>query len=346
MTYCANYVPNFNLSTSQQVGSLIDFQLDSINPNLVAKGNAWINNSYVPGNYYSSSIASVFPWGNDAFFTTASYIRIPNDDSFNFKQTDDFALSFWLGKYISIPTVQQIISKRTTGTGQYMRNNKVYTGDLNYNAGQYPFDIYFAGGYIYCTNSNGNAVTTLVGSFAQDFEKHVYDYYTYSDNNKKLLTAIACRFYNTRLRSLLIISINRIILRLFDINIQWLTFHEYNFVPFNENTPIRISYIFQGMLLNMTNIMINNMTPEPVYDIKLLTINDINNNYNTETECSICYNSLKQIDYASFECKHDYCVDCVTQLMFKKHNTCPHCRNNICVISCYNKENYEKEIFF
>jgi len=184
---------------------------------------------------------------------------------------------------------------------------------------------------------NNNRISAI-----QDFEKHVYDYYTYSDSNKKLLRAIACRFYNTRLRSLLIISINRIILRLFDINIQWLTFHEYNFVPFNENSPIRISYIFQGMLINMTNIMINNMTPEPVYDIKLLTINDTNNNYNTETECSICYNSLKQIDYASFECKHDYCVDCVTQLMFKKHNTCPHCRNNICVISCYNKENYDK----
>jgi hypothetical protein len=179
MTYCANYGPNFNLGTSQRIGDLIDFQLDSINPNLTAKGNVWINNDTIAGNYYSASYSTVFPWGNDAFFTTGSYIRIPNDDSFNFKQTDDFALSFWLGKYSSFPAVQQIISKRTTGTGQYMRNNKVYTGDVNYNAGQYPFDIYFPSGsgiptgLIYCKNSNGNVVTTISGTISVSTEKHV-----------------------------------------------------------------------------------------------------------------------------------------------------------------------------
>jgi len=179
MTYCANYGANFNLNTSQQVGNLIDFQVDSINPNLTAQGNVWINNSTVAGNYYSSSIASVFPWGNDAFFTTASYIRIPNDNSFNFKQTDDFALSFWIGKYSNVPAVQQIISKRTTGVGQYMLKNKVYTGDINYNAGQYPFDIYFPSGSgipagtLYCKNSNGPVITTVSGTIATDTENHV-----------------------------------------------------------------------------------------------------------------------------------------------------------------------------
>ena len=179
MTYCPNYAPNFDLSTSQQPGSLIDFQLDSINPDLTAKGNAWINNSTFSNNYYSSPIASVFPWGNDAFFTTASYIRIPNDKSFNFKQTNDFALSFWVGKYSSTPEIQQIISKRTTGIGQYTIGNIVYTGDINYNASQYPFDIYFYSGsgtmdqQLICKNSNGSVITTLSSSFSTSTENHV-----------------------------------------------------------------------------------------------------------------------------------------------------------------------------
>jgi hypothetical protein len=180
MTYCPNYAPNFDLSTSQQIGSLIDFQLDSINPNLTAKGNAIINNSTFSNNYYTSTIASIFPWGNDAFFGSASYIRIPNDDSFNFKQTDDFALSFWVSEFLA-PTlqIQQIISKRTTGIGQYMIDNKVYTGDINYNASQYPFDIYFFKGpggspnQLICRNSNGSVITTLSSSVSINTENHV-----------------------------------------------------------------------------------------------------------------------------------------------------------------------------
>jgi hypothetical protein len=179
MTYCPNYAANFNISSSQQIGSLIDFPISSINPNLTAKGNVIINNSTFSNNFYSSSIASVFPWGNDAFFGTASYIRIPNDDSFNFKQTDDFALSFWIGKFSTSPEIQQIISKRTTGIGQYINRNRVYTGDINYNASQYPFDIYFFSGsgglnqQLICRNSNGSVVTRLATAISASTENHI-----------------------------------------------------------------------------------------------------------------------------------------------------------------------------
>jgi len=178
MTYSTNYAPNFNISSSQQIGSLIDFQLKSINPNLTAKGNVIINNSTFSNNFYSSSLASIFPWGNDAFFGTASYIRIPNDDSFNFKQTNDFALSFWIGKFSTFPEIQQIISKRTTGIGQYIINNKVYTGDINYNASQYPFDISFYSGsntnqQLICRNSNGSVSTLLATNISADTENHI-----------------------------------------------------------------------------------------------------------------------------------------------------------------------------
>ena len=190
-----------------------------------------------------------------------------------------------------------------------------------------------------------------------DFEKHIYEFYTRSHENsvgysfwkKKLLRTIACRFYNIRLRSSLITTINKMILRLFDINIEWLITHEYNFVPFNENTPIRISCIFQGILLNMANEMYNsiinnnNNNNNVKYEIKLKTIdNDNNNDNNKEMECGICYNSFEKSNCASFECSHEYCVDCVFQLISKKHTTCPHCRNNIDVISCSSQENYDK----
>jgi hypothetical protein len=172
----------------------------------------------------------------------------------------------------------------------------------------------------------------------QDFEKHIYDYYTYCDNNIKLLKSIACRFYSIRLRSLLIVTINKIILRLFDINIAWLTYNEYNLVPFNENTPIRITTILHGILLNLTNDIMHNTITETNYDIKLETIV----NTNKEVECSICYNSLKINNCASFECKHEYCIDCTEQLIIKKHTDCPYCRNKIKNITCYNEESYNK----
>ena len=190
-----------------------------------------------------------------------------------------------------------------------------------------------------------------------DFEKHIYDYYTRIDEKKKLLRAIGCRFYNIRLRSSLITTINKIILRLFAINIEWIISHNYNFIPFNENTPIRISAIFQGILLNMTNAFYNFMNNnnnnndndndniikyeiilEPNKDTSIIETTSNNN----EMECGICYNSFEKSNSALLECRHEYCVDCVFQLISKKHTTCPHCRNNINVISCFSQENYDK----
>ena len=201
---------------------------------------------------------------------------------------------------------------------------------------------------------NDNRILAII-----DFEKHIYHYYTRSDENsidysfwkKKLLRSIACRFYNIRLRSSLITTINKMILHLFDINIEWLMTHEYNFVPFNENTPIRISCIFQGILLNMANEVYNSIITNNdtiiKYEIKLETIDNDNNNNNNndnhkEMECGICYNSFEKSNSALLECRHEYCVDCVFQFISKKQATCPYCRNNIDVISCFSQENYDK----
>ena len=202
------------------------------------------------------------------------------------------------------------------------------------------------------TRYNGNRILAI-----NDFEKHMYDFYTriddydpieYSFAKKKLLRAIGCRFYNIRLRSVLITTINKIILRLFDIDITWIISHNYNFIPFNENTPIRISAIFQGILLNMTNAFYNIMNNNDndnndiiKYEIKLEPNKNTSSN-NNEMECGICYNSFEKSNSALLECRHEYCIECVFQLVSKKHTNCPHCRNNINVISCFSQENYDK----
>jgi hypothetical protein len=163
LTYSPNYRASFNLNNSQLPGSLIDIKVDSINPNLTSKGNVWISSNKFTNNYYTY----IKNWGNTALFTTASYIRVPADDSFNFKQTDDFAIAFYFNPYMRpTDTYGQIVSKRTTGTGQYMSENKVYTGDVNYNSGQYPFDIYFngSGSLITCNTSTGAKTTTVSSS--------------------------------------------------------------------------------------------------------------------------------------------------------------------------------------
>ena len=178
----------------------------------------------------------------------------------------------------------------------------------------------------------------------QAFENYLYDFCSQSENNLKLIKFVACRFYNVRLRSMIQIAINQILLRLYDIDIAWLTFHEYNFVPFNENTPVRISNILNGILLNyaaneyMNNTNFNTNIIFTDYQIKLKKIHDNNDNI----ECSICYNTVNKKNCASLDCNHEYCIDCVKQLINKKHKNCPYCRENIKNITCCNEENYNK----
>lgn len=183
--------------------------------------------------------------------------------------------------------------------------------------------------------NDGNRVLSI-----KAFENYLYDYSIQSENNIKLLKFIGCRFYNTRLRSMLQIVINQMILRLYDIDINWITFHEYNFVPFNQHTPVRISYVLHGILLNYENQHYNNLEElnnSPNFKIQLSNCENTLSN-----ECSICYNTFEKKNCASFDCNHDYCIDCVKQLVNNKHKNCPYCRDEIKNITCYTEENYNK----
>jgi hypothetical protein len=191
----------------------------------------------------------------------------------------------------------------------------------------------------------------------QDFENYLYSYCGQSNDNTKLLKHVGCRFYSSRLRSMIQIVINKILLSLFDIDIAWLTFHEYNFIPFNENTPVRLSCILTGILLNYeSNVFLNNTdnantTNAANFDTNIIFTNtkikiehsELNNeDTSTSIECSICYNNVEKLNCATLECKHEYCVVCVEQMLDKQHTSCPYCREQIKTINCYTEEGYNR----
>lgn len=194
----------------------------------------------------------------------------------------------------------------------------------------------------------------------QDFENYLYSYCGQSDDNTKLLKHVGSRFYSSRLRSMIQIVINKILLSLFDIDIAWLTFHEYNFIPFNENTPVRLSCILTGILLNyQSNEFLNNTYNANAanaanaanFDTNIIFTNakikieqsELDNQHiSTCIECSICYNNVEKSNCATLECKHEYCVVCVEQMLDKQHTNCPYCREQIKKINCYNEEAYNK----
>jgi len=186
--------------------------------------------------------------------------------------------------------------------------------------------------------NGGNRVLAI-----QNFELYVYDFSSISEENVKWIKSVACRFYNSRMHSLLQIAINKIILSLYDINIDWITFHEYNFVPFNANTPIRISYVLSGIVLNYaSNNISNNLQETENASFYKVQLQECDEATITQIECSICYNTTNKINCSSFECKHEYCVNCVEELLNKKFKNCPYCREKIKMITCYSEENYNK----
>jgi len=186
----------------------------------------------------------------------------------------------------------------------------------------------------------------------QNFENYLYDFCNESEDNKKILKTVACRFYKIRLRSLLQISINNIIMQLFDINLSWFSNNSYNFISFTQYTPMRISVVLNQITLNYITSNNNNINNEIVtnecihYEIKLEELINSNDNTNNDIsiiiECPICYNNFNKTNIVTLNCKHDYCLDCTQKMLNTKHKKCPYCRNVIETITCYSKDVYDK----
>jgi hypothetical protein len=114
-------------------------------------------------------------WGNASYCYDNSYIRIPNSDTFNFKQTDDYAVSFWTTRApVSNAIPIYILSKRSTGTGNVSVQRIVDTVNVNTNTSQYPFDIcYLSGsGNLSCKYSTGASTIEITGSVLSDNTRH------------------------------------------------------------------------------------------------------------------------------------------------------------------------------
>lgn len=82
-------------------------------------------------------------WGNSAYFSGSSYLRIPNREDFNFKYSQDYAVAFWAYLEATSSRDMYLLSKRPTGTGEYLdrRTGTVRVGNVNYNISQFPFEI-------------------------------------------------------------------------------------------------------------------------------------------------------------------------------------------------------------
>jgi hypothetical protein len=188
----------------------------------------------------------------------------------------------------------------------------------------------------------------------QCVEQYIYNFCGQNEENIKIVKSVACRFCYSRINSLLQVSVNKIIRVLYQLDFSLFSLHEYNFIPFGEDTPVRISSIIDGILLNY---LANNETTETDENFNFNNLDEFKNTAvynvvldeevlgdtsNTEMECSICYNSCSKINTAKLECNHEFCIDCTNELMERKNTNCPYCRNKIDKIICYNEESYKK----
>jgi hypothetical protein len=112
-------------------------------------------------------------WGNAAYMYGKGYIRIPNRDEFNFKRSSNFAVSFWLRSEHTGNSVGYILTKRTTGTGETLSNKIINTGDVNYNATQYPFEILCIGNSLIAKQSIGTSESTITTSITANTPTHI-----------------------------------------------------------------------------------------------------------------------------------------------------------------------------
>jgi hypothetical protein len=112
-------------------------------------------------------------YGNAAYFTGDSYIRIPNQAEFNFNGSDNFAISFWIYP-TSTATTQYILSKRTNGIGNILSKGIITTDEITVNTNQYPFDIYYStSGEVVAVQSYGTTNVTVSSAVALNTPTHI-----------------------------------------------------------------------------------------------------------------------------------------------------------------------------
>lgn len=162
------YDSNWESVPTTYSSSVQTFKADSTNTELIVSGK---NITVAPKNSSASTIGS---WGNALYFSDNGYVRIPNSDSLNFKQDDDFTIAFWYVNNCSDFETDYILTKRTTGFGNTKSNGLVNTGNVNFNKSQYPFEIAYqpsilpGQGTLSCKQSTGATVTEITSTYLAD----------------------------------------------------------------------------------------------------------------------------------------------------------------------------------
>ena len=113
----------------------------------------------------SETYTNTTTWGNAAFLSNKGYIRIRNREEFNFKRSDDYAISFWINQFATSSLETYILSKKSTGIGNYKdkQTGKIITGDVEYSVTQFPYEIVYAKNTnkLTCRISNGADTSKL-----------------------------------------------------------------------------------------------------------------------------------------------------------------------------------------
>ena len=157
-----------NISNKIQYDSTIQ-ELD------ITGNNIYIANSEQVYNLLGKNTA--YQYGNSALFNSSAYIRIPNNDTLNFKRSEDFAIGMWIGhdNTLSANNLVTVLSKRTTAK----QNIKTVKGinqlvDYNLLINQYPYDVrVISGSTIECRQSNGGKITSITGSLLPNNLNHI-----------------------------------------------------------------------------------------------------------------------------------------------------------------------------
>ena len=113
----------------------------------------------------SETYTNTTTWGNAAFLSNKGYIRIRNREEFNFKRTDDYAISFWINQFATSSLETYILSKKSTGIGNKLdsKTKAIITDDVEYNITQFPYEIVYAKNTnkLTCRISNGSDTSKL-----------------------------------------------------------------------------------------------------------------------------------------------------------------------------------------
>ena len=176
MTYSDLWTGNISSSWTAAVNNYSKIQNDTTIQDLEVNGtNILIANA--SASYSLIGKSTSYPYGNTALFKSNGYVRIPNNETLNFKRSEDFAIGMWVGHDNTITAANEVtvLSKRTTAK-KVIVDKKGYSKlmDFNLTIGQYPYDVrVISGSTIECRQSNGSKTTSVSASLMPNNLNHV-----------------------------------------------------------------------------------------------------------------------------------------------------------------------------